>query len=410
MDIVADLHVHSKYARAVSKYLDLEALAAGAMRKGVDLLATGDWTHPAWFGQLEAKLDEVRPGIFQLLGTKPEFVLGTEIACIYRQGGRLRRIHHLVFVPSLDACRRFSDKLAANGADLTSDGRPVTELSSIQLFELVGEVGGNLVPAHLWTPWFGTFGSKTGFDSLAECFGPYVDQIRAVETGLSSDPAMNWGVPELADRTIVSFSDAHSAPKLAREATVLRGPLDFDFVDVMAALTPEPGRLKIAHTLEFFPEEGKYHWSGHRAHGVRFSPAQDQAARGVCPVCKRPVTIGVENRAEALGGLLIETRLETDIYGQTFVHDAKTGRPPFASLVTLLEIAREALGSPTRAQRLCDELALETPELETLMRTPLEVLERTAGTQVAQGISNMRRRQVRLDQGYDGVFGSVGVI
>ena len=293
MTYVADLHIHSYFARATSRKLTFENLASWAKIKGIDLLATADFTHPVWFDETRRKLRETGDGLFELDGVR--FVLGTEVNCSAPQGERHRRIHLLVFAPTLEAVEGINAALAAYGV-LHSDGRPTIRMAPRDLLSLLLEIDNRclVIPAHAWTPWFGLYGSKSGFDSIEECFGDTAGYVYAVETGLSSDPAMNWRVPELDGRSIVSFSDAHSLPKLGRELTVFHGELSYD------GLVDSLKRQDIAYTVEFFPEEGKYHYSGHRKCGVRYSPS-DVAANGtICLACgrrRRPRGLAVSREA-----------------------------------------------------------------------------------------------------------------
>ncbi len=294
MGYAADLHIHSPYAYACSKSLTLENISSWAKAKGVELLASADFTHPTWREELGRKLSPADPGLYAFGGVR--FALGTEVSCVYNQDGTGRRVHLLLLVPDFDTADRVRLALAHSGNKLESDGRPTLKMSARDFVRLVLDInpGCIVIPAHVWTPWYGLFGSKSGFDSLEECFQDMTPQIRAIETGLSSDPAMNWLVPDLADRSIVSFSDAHSPAKLGRELTVFEGELSFQ--GLAKALTHQ----HIDFTVEFYPEEGKYHYSGHRKCGVRQSPAEtlEQGAR--CPVCGRPLTLGVLHRVSAL--------------------------------------------------------------------------------------------------------------
>lgn len=311
MPFYADLHVHSKYSRATSKDADLEGMAVWAQRKGIAVVGTGDFTHPAWFAELQEKLEPAEPGLFRL---RPEieraveervpgscrrpvrFMLEVEISTIYKKGERTRKIHHLIYAPDLDTASRFRDRLAHIG-NIESDGRPILGLDSRDLLEVTLESGPDayLVPAHIWTPWFAVLGSKSGFDAVEECYGDLADHIFAVETGLSSDPPMNWRVGSLDRYRLVSNSDAHSPPKLGREACVF--DTELDYFRMRRALETGEG---YGGTVEFFPEEGKYHLDGHRSCGVRLTPVETRTLDGVCPQCGKPVTVGVLSRVDDL--------------------------------------------------------------------------------------------------------------
>ena len=285
MTFVADLHIHSRYAYATSKNLSLETLAYWAKLKGIDLLACGDFTHPAWFAELAQKLEGGDEGIYSFQGAN--FVLGTEVSCVYRQQERPRRIHVLLFLPDLPSVARLTSELARLGK-LENDGRPTLKLSVLDLSELALGVNPKclVIPAHVWTPWYGLYGSKSGFDRLEDAFLDMAKYIHAVETGLSSDPAMNWIVPQLSDKTTVSFSDAHSLPKLGREVTVFDAPLSY------SGLSQALAENLVAYTAEFYPQEGKYHYDGHRKCGVSQHPSETGRRSVACPVCSRPLPWG----------------------------------------------------------------------------------------------------------------------
>ena len=314
MEYVADLHLHSKYSRAVSKDMVLPTMAFWARKKGINILSTGDWTHPLWFREIKQQLEEKGQGLFKLkeedskLEKEVLFLLSVEIASIYSQGGRVHRIHNLVFSPSFETSEKINRELVKRGANLTSDGRPMLGLSSIQLLEVVKSIDSNalLIPCHAWTPWFSLYGSNSGFDSIEEAFGEHASDIVAIETGLSSDPYMNWQIKELENRTILSFSDAHSPMKMGREATVFV-PKDSDskitYNDIVAAIKKEKdAKFKIGYTIEFYPEEGKYHYNGHRNCQVVQTPKETKEKGTICPSCKRPLTVGVMHRVEELAG------------------------------------------------------------------------------------------------------------
>ena len=410
MQYVADLHIHSWHARGTSPQLTLENLASWAAVKGIDLLATGDFTHPEWLAELRSKLAQAPDGLFALKaaqgGEAPtvRFLLGTEVSCVYPQGGRSRRVHLLVYAPGFDAVDRICRSLSRWG-DLASDGRPTLSLPARDLVEVVLEADPRcmVVPAHVWTPWYSVYGSIGGFDSLAECFGDMLPHLLAVETGLSSDPAMNWRVPDLDKLTIVSFSDAHSLNRLGREATVIDGEMSYEGF----RLAMEEGR--IAYTVEFHPAEGKYHFDGHRQCRVRQSP-QETFRQGVrCPRCGRRLTLGVAHRLERLAGRGVEEEHADNGY----VVDRAMGRPPFKRLAPLQEVLAEVLskGAQTKGvqatyHRLVQELG---PELTILQGVPLERIAQSAGERLAEGVGRVRDGLVEVEPGYDGVYGTVHV-
>jgi DNA helicase-2/ATP-dependent DNA helicase PcrA len=404
----ADLHVHSRFSRATSSDLDLAQLAYWARRKGITVLGTGDFTHPAWLAELEQQLLPAEPGLYRLRDDLERavderlegpcrgvtrFMLSVEISTIYKKGERVRKIHHLVYVPDFAAAERLVRTLARIG-NLNADGRPILGLDSRHLLEAVLESspGSYLVPAHIWTPWFSVLGSKAGFDAVDECYGDLAPHIFAVETGLSSDPAMNWRLSSLDRFRLVSSSDAHSPQKLGREATVFDGPLDY--YALRHALETGEG---FGGTLEFFPEEGKYHLDGHRACNVRMEPAETIARGEACPGCGRPVTVGVLHRVEELAD-----RAEGD---------KPAGAPDFKNLVPLPEVLAELAGTGASSKAVEKSyrglLSRIGPELFILEQAPLEVLTRAGSSLLAEAIGRMRGGVVRREAGYDGEYGKI---
>ncbi|OZV77945.1 AAA family ATPase [Micromonospora echinospora] len=410
---VADLHIHSKYSRACSRDLTLPNLGWWARRKGIGVLGTGDFTHPAWYDHLRETLHPAEPGLYRL-GPEAErdiarrlpprladaaeadpvrFMLSVEISTIYKRGDRTRKVHHLIYLPDLDAVARFNAALGRIG-NLGSDGRPILGLDSRDLLEITLEASpdGYLVPAHIWTPWFSALGSKSGFDAIADCYADLAGHIFAVETGLSSDPAMNWRVASLDAYRLVSNSDAHSPPALAREATVFA--TGRDYFAIRDALRTGDG---LAGTIEFFPEEGKYHADGHRVCGVNWSPEQTRAAGGRCPECGKPLTVGVLSRIEELAD-------------RTEGHRPEQARE-VTHLVPLAEILGEINKVGPRSKKvegkLNDLVAALGPELEILTTTPLDELQRVGGEVLAEGIGRLRRGEVRRVPGYDGEYGVI---
>ena len=401
MSYAADLHVHSSYAFSTSRDLNFDTLARWARIKGIDLLASADFTHPVWFRETAGKLRDTGDGLYEYGGVR--FVLGTEVSCIARQGGRHRRVHLLLLAPSLDTVERINDALASRGK-LESDGRPTLHMRPRDLVATLMDLDPRclVIPAHAWTPWFGVYGSKSGFDSLEECFGDTAGRIRAIETGLSSDPAMNWRIPELDDRSIVSFSDAHSARRLGRELTVFHGEPSY------AGLVDALDNQGIEYTIEFFPEEGKYHHSGHRRCGVRRSPDEVAELGEACPVCGRRLTLGVMQRMEELARRDVAVRRDDDGFVRTPV-----GRPPFRSMVSLAQILSEALGrgiqTKTVGSAYVKVIEAAGSELAALVSAPLADVERVAGERVAEGVGRVRRGEVAIEPGFDGLYGKVTV-
>ncbi|MGH3681647.1 MAG: endonuclease Q family protein, partial [Natronosporangium sp.] len=410
--LVADLHIHSRHSMACSRDLDLPNLAWWARRKGVAVLGTGDLTHPAWREHLREHLRPAEPGLFRLdpdterevdrklpprlaAAAPVRFQLSVEISTIYKRDGRTRKVHHLVFLPDLAAAERFATALARIG-NIASDGRPILGLDSRDLLEITLESSpdGYLVPAHIWTPWFSALGSKSGFDAIADCYADLADHIFAVETGLSSDPAMNHRVSSLDRYRLISSSDAHSPPTLAREATTFTCQLDYHAIK--HAMRTGDG---LHGTIEFFPEEGKYHADGHRACGVNWSPAQTRAAGGACPECGKPLTVGVLARVAELAD-----RAGTD-----------PPPPGHAKAVQYLvqlpqvlgEIRRVGPRSKTVAGAVNELVAQLGPELEIMLRVPLPDIERAGGERLAEAVGRLRRGEVRRTPGFDGEYGVI---
>ena len=429
-EIIADLQLHSRFSRAVSPAMTIPNIALWAKRKGIGLVATGDWTHPQWFREIERDLEETGNGLLRLKGDKggmPLFLLATEVSCIYSQGGKVRRVHTLLWVPSIDAARKISVEMTKRGCNLLSDGRPIVGLTSMQIAELVFAIEPHalIIPAHAWTPWFSVYGSLGGFDSIEEAFGSYAKHISAVETGLSSNPMMNWRIPELDSRAIVSFSDAHSGAKLGREATIFEipeGQVSYDAIYQALRVTDRksPQKSAIAYTVEFYPEEGKYHYTGHRACNIRQTPEETREKGTTCPVCGKPLTVGVMHRVDDLAG---RTQQEVALVERTpkdpmckvkmYGSDAFPHRPPFMMMVPLMEIIAESIGSPVTSPkvqmpypRLTDELG---SEFSVLMRAEVREIAHIAGEKIAIGIDRVREGKLTIDPGYDGVFGVVKI-
>ncbi len=414
MSFVADLHLHSSYAYATSPALTLDNLAAWARLKGIHLLATADFTHPIWFQQLKDSLEEGQDGAYHYGGVN--FVIGTEVSCVFRQDGRGRRVHLLVYAPDMATAEALTAEYARYG-NLQSDGRPTLSLSAGEAACLTLETNPDclVVPAHAWTPWYGIFGSKSGFDSLSDAFGDMVDHIPAIETGLSSDPEMNWRVPDLADKAIVSFSDAHSLPRLGRELTVFQGEPTFQ--GLHQGLT----RNRVEFTVEMYPEEGKYHFDGHRKCGVNWHPDQTRREGDACPVCGRPLTLGVLHRSlnlQAQSGDVRPAREQlcpstgTDsLPANSVLSDA--GRPPFVRMVPLVDIISSVTGrgpNTKGVQRAYADLVRATgSELHSLLWAAESELTRACGETLAAAIVRVRNGDIQVEPGFDGVYGKVSI-
>jgi len=406
---VADLHIHSYLSRATSKKLNLEQIHRSAQRKGIAVVATGDFTHPRWFAELRDKLVPAGDGLFALredlarsvdaevpaaCRAPVRFILSVEVSSIYSRGDRVRKVHNLIYAPDFESAARVSSRLARIG-NIESDGRPILGVDSRDLLEitLASSPDAFLIPAHIWTPWFSALGSQSGFDSIAECFADLAEHIFAVETGLSSDPAMNWRLSALDRYALVSSSDAHSPEKLGREST--RFDCDLSYFAMRDALRDRGAGFR--GTLEFFPEEGKYHADGHRKCEVVMTPEESAACGRLCPCCGKPLTGGVLGRVAALADRPMGFRPE--------------GAKSFVSLVPLGEVLGEVLGLGAGSKGVrsaCQQLVSRVgPELAVLQDVPLEDLDRSGPPLFAEAVRRMRAGEVKLQAGYDGEYGVV---
>ena len=394
-EFVADFHIHSRYSRATSKDLTVAELAKWAKLKGVGVLGTGDFTHPLWLQELQDALRPSATGLFTHDGAT--FMLTTEVNTLYYKDGDCHQIHHLLLAPSFEAVERINRELEAFGS-LMQDGRPMLKMEAWRLVELVRgvEPRAAIIPAHIWTPHFSVFGSNSGFDALEACFESQTPHIFALETGLSSDPAMNWRLSALDRFALISNSDSHSARRIGREANVFRCDLTYDAI-LQALKTRDPEQF--VSTIEFFPEEGKYHLDGHRACGVRWAPSETRAHDARCPVCRKKVTVGVLHRVEALAD-----RPE----GATRPHAT-----PFTRVVPLDEIIAAALGMGVGTQTVEREYQRLVykfgTEFDVLLKTPLETLREGADGRIVEGIVRMREGRLRVEPGYDGEYGVVRI-
>lgn len=404
MFFYADLHIHSKYSRATSKSCNLEELAIWAQKKGLTVISTGDFTHPAWFSEIKEKLVPAGNGVFRLrpdiekqifINSDPvRFVLSVEISTIYKKWDRTRKVHHVVFMPDMESAENFRQKLGAIG-NIVSDGRPILGLDSRNLLEIALESGEGsyIIPAHIWTPWFSVLGSKSGFDSIDDCYGDLAEHIFAVETGLSSDPEMNWRVSSLDKYRLVSNSDAHSPAKLAREATVF--DTEPDYFNIMNALKTGKGYVG---TVEFFPEEGKYHEDGHRKCNICLTPEETKKLNGICPVCGKPLTIGVLNRVCELADRGPDNKIIPVTGGEVF------------SLVPLPEIISEinGVGPQSKSVTIEYEKLIQKfgSELSILRQVPIDDISKHSPL-LGEGISRLREGKVIRHAGYDGEYGVI---
>lgn len=414
-ELIVDLHTHSHYSRATSKNADLKGLYYWAKLKGINIIGTGDFTHPQWFAELREFLQPAEPGLFKLQTdiadeidkTLPEsvrsntirFIPTVEIATIYSKGGSVRKLHQLLVAPSFETVSEINARLERIG-NLKADGRPILGLDSKELLRLTLEADSSAlyIPAHIWTPWFGLFGSKSGFDTIQEAFEELAPEIRAIETGLSSDPGMNWRVKNLDGISITSHSDAHSPGKLGREATVIRSELSYE--GIIGAIKANDERL--VGTIEFFPEEGKYHYDGHRACNVRCTPAETKAHNGLCPKCGKALVVGVDYRVSELADPLRSADF------------APAQAKQVEYIIPLPEILAELHGTKsTTSVKVTQDLhrayARLGDEFTILRHASIEHIRDGGFPLLALAIERMRAKQVVLDPGYDGVFGAIKV-
>lgn len=410
MRIVADLHIHSPYSRAVSKEMTLENLDYWARLKGIAVMGTGDFTHPAWIKEIKSKLEPAEPGLYTLkivpslastareakLGTT-RFVLTVEISSIYSKGGKTRRIHNLIFAPSIETAEKINAALGWQG-NLKSDGRPILGLDAKMLAKTVFDIDPRcmVVPAHCWTPWFSMFGSMSGFDSIEECFDEYSKYIYAVETGLSSDPAMNWRLSKLDSIALISNSDSHSLQRIGREANVFDTELSYDAI-VAAIKSHDP--QKFLFTVEFYPEEGKYHYDGHRLCKYSAAPEETKRLNKVCPRCGKPVTVGVMFRVDELADRPVGGAPNIVI--------------PFKSMVPLDEIIAESFCMGTSAKKVKEEYQSLVRKIGSEFRVLVDAiksdLECATTPEVVEGIMRVREGKLDIEPGYDGEYGKVKI-
>lgn len=404
MRIVGDFHIHSPYSRAVSKEMTLENLDSWARLKGITVMGTGDFTHPAWIKEIKTKLEPAEPGLYRIrnkeLGIREKatrFLLTVEISSIYSKGGKTRRIHNLVFAPSIETAEKINAALGWQG-NLKSDGRPILGLGAKEIAKTVLDIDPKamIVPAHAWTPWFSVFGSMSGFDSIEECFDEYAKYIYAVETGLSSDPAMNWRLSKLDDIALISNSDSHSLQRIGREANVFDTELSYDAI--MAAIKSHDPQ-KFLFTVEFYPEEGKYHYDGHRLCKFSCGPEETKKLKKLCPNCGKPVTVGVMYRVDELADRLPGAKPE--------------GTIPFKSMVPLDEIIAESFGMGTGAKKVKEGYRQVVQkigsEFGVLMDASRADLERATTLEVVEGIMRVREGRLHIEPGYDGEYGKVKI-
>ena len=424
MNYICDFHIHSKYSRATAKDMDLENLAKWAKIKGINVLGTGDFTHPIWLNELKQKLVLAEPGLFslksQILNSRfqtnhkfqnsnskneTRFILTTEISSIYSKGGKTRKIHNIIFAPNFEAVEKINTHLGWIG-NLKSDGRPILGLDAKELAKIILNISEDclIVPAHAWTPWFSIFGSFSGFNSIEECFEEYSKYIYSIETGLSSDPEMNWQLSALDNITLISNSDAHSPSKIGREANVFEGEkIDYNLIaEAIKRRSTQIGaekKLCLTKTLEFFPEEGKYHWDGHRNCQISLSPEESLKYNNVCPRCGKPLTIGVMNRVRQLA-------------------DRKPGEKPanvipFQRLIPLNEIIADVLGLGVGTKGVEEhyKTLIKTfgNEFKVLLEIKKEEIAAASLPEIGEGIERVRQGNISILPGYDGEYGKISI-
>ncbi len=400
---ILDLHIHSRYSRACSPKLSLQGIDATCRLKGVDIIATGDFTYPAWWQMIKEELVETFPasGLFRLKDApddRVKFILSTEVALIYRDDVRCRRLHLVIHAPSLKAVQKLNKYLDEN-YNIRSDGRPILGIKAQEFVKLLLKIDPQFLvyPAHIWTPWFSVFGSQSGFNSLKECFGDQAKYIYAYETGLSSDPEMNWRFPELDNLTLLSNSDAHSLNNIAREANIMEIGSPVSYKKIYNNIKNHTGLIG---TIEFYPEEGMYHFDGHRDCGFSCSPLETKKLKNLCPVCKKPLIIGVLNRVEELASRPVGYR------------------PPqattFKKLVELDKIIGEALGVKNRQARSVEKAYRQMvphfgSELEILLEVNLDSLTKEIHPRIIEGLRRVRAGKLMIKPGFDGQYGEIKI-
>ncbi len=395
MRLIADLHIHSRFSRGCSKDVTLKNLERYARLKGIDILGTGDFTHPHWFSELKSQLSETERGVLKS-ETGFDFILQVEISNIYKQGGRVRRIHNLILAPTFDIAAQINEWLLRKGR-LDYDGRPIFGFDCIELADGMLSISKDIaiIPAHIWTPHFGLFGSLSGFDSLKDCFGDRIKSVFAVETGLSSTPSMNWQIKELDNISLVSFSDAHSHYpwRLGREACIF-DLMEPDYYEIISALK-DTDKKRFAGTIEFFPEEGKYHYDGHRDCGVCLEPQEARKMNNICPRCRKKLTLGVLHRVEDLA-----SRMEG------FRHEKSLDYKP---LIPLSEIIGHVKGCQPFSKKAWEIFTVLTKsfgsEYNVLLEAEIDSLRKVVDNDVAKAIMDVREGKVNFRPGYDGLYG-----
>jgi len=404
MKVITDLHIHSRFSRACSPQLTILNIAKWSKIKGIDIVSTSDFTHPQWLSEIKENLEDNGKGLFVLKNGeyKTHFILSTEVSCIYKRGDKCRRLHICILFPKIKSVEKFNNALEKLGKNLKSDGRPILGLDVRDIVDIALEADEKalIIPAHIWTPWFAMFGSKSGFNSVEECFGKYTKYIYAMETGLSTDPLMNWMVSDLDKFLLVSNSDAHSLENLGREANVWE--LDNFSYDEIYNLFKNKNKNKFLYTIEFYPEGGKYHSDGHLKCGTFFNPQETKRNKGICPVCKKPLVIGTMNRVMELADRSLK---DIEKIRNKFV--------PYKSLIPLKEIIGEIERVGPKSKKV-DKIYQEligkgNNEFNILLNISIDDLKIIGGEIFAEAIKRMRAGQIYLQPGYDGKYGTIKV-
>lgn len=401
MRIIADLQIHSKYSRACSQDLNPGNIGKWADKKGITVVGTGDFTHPKWLAELKEALEETKPGLYQLKdkSARVYFLLSAEVSSIYKLGDKIRRIHNMIWAPNFAAVDRIIAGLEKTGANLKSDGRPIIGVKCPDLVKIVltADSKNVIVPAHTWTPHFGLFGSLSGFDTIEEAFGDQAKHIFAIETGLSSDPKMNWQISKLDKYSLVSNSDAHSLRKLGREANVFEIPENKLSYDEIIYVIKDKNPKEFLFTIEFFPEEGKYHLDGHADCKFSCLPKETKRLKGICPVCGKKLLVGVLSRVNDLGD-------------RDFGFTPKNAIP-YKSVIPLQEVIAETYGTGVGKKVLetYERMVAKYPEFEILLDLPKEEIAKISDSVVAESVIRIREGKVKVEGGYDGVFGKIHI-
>ncbi len=411
---ILDLHIHSRYSRACSPDLDLPKIAIVCEQKGIGISVTGDFTHPAWIRHIKENLEESSQGVYKLKSgsSSTRFILGTEISCIYKHKGITRRVHLLILAPNIEAVEKFNVILESRGVNIRSDGRPIMGLSAKAILQILLDIDPRfmMIPAHAWTPWFAVFGSKSGYNTLEECFEELTPHIRAIETGLSSDPVMNHRLSMLDNITLISNSDAHSLNNLGREANVLKLSENYTYNEITEVIK-SGDKKKFLYTIEFYPEEGKYHYDGHAVCKVCLSPKESKANKLICSKCKKTVTVGVLHRVDDLADRPDFAKASTGEERKKL----KDKFIPHKYIVPLKEIIAKVFGVGVSSKKVVKEYEVMIKkignEFAILLHKEIEEIEQVVSDKnIAVAIANMRSGNVKAKPGYDGVFGSVEVI